>query len=112
MSKVISRLKRDKSAPPRHFIKQWRKHRGLTQQRLADRLGQTHGAVSQLERGLVGYTQSTLEMLADALQCEPADLLWRDPDSEFGAILAEVRQFPADQQRRIVAILKAFREAA
>jgi transcriptional regulator with XRE-family HTH domain len=97
---------------PRHFIKQWRHHRGLTQSRLADRLGMTHGAVSQLERGLVGYTQGTLEALADALQCDPADLLWRDPDSEFGAILAEVRKFPVDDQKRIVAILKDFREAA
>ncbi len=105
----MSRLKPDK---PRHFIKEWRKHRGLTQQRLADRLGLTHGAVSQLERGLVGYTQPTLEALAEALQCEPADLIWRDPDSEFGAILAEVRKFPPEQQKRIVAVLKAFREAA
>ncbi len=101
-----------KDGKPRHFIKEWRKHRGLTQQRLADRLGFTHGAVSQLERGLVGYTQPTLEALADALQCEPADLLWRDPDSEFGAILAEVSKFPPEQHKRIVAILKAFREAA
>jgi transcriptional regulator with XRE-family HTH domain len=97
---------------PRHFIKDWRLYRGLTQERLAERLGMTHGAVSQLERGLVGYSQDSLEALADALQCEPADLLWRHPDSEFGAILAEVSRFPPDQHKRIVAVLKAFREAA
>jgi len=101
-----------KGGPPRHFIKAWRTHRGLTQERLADRVGVTHGAMSQLERGLVNYTQPMLEALADALQCEPADLLWRDPESEFGAILAEVSKFPPEQHKRIVAILKAFREAA
>src|SRR5438105_716353 len=101
MNKIVrSRLKSDK---PRHFIKAWRLHRGLTQVRLADRIGVTHGALSQLENGVVSYTQPMLEALAEALQCEPADLLWRDPDSEFGAILAQVQKLPAGEQKRIVA---------
>lgn len=67
----------------RTFIRQWRDHRGLTLERLADRVGMTAGNLSQLERGNQGYTQNTLEALAEALQTDVASLLMRNPqDSE------------------------------
>jgi transcriptional regulator with XRE-family HTH domain len=68
-----------KKTPARHFIRSWRKHRGLTLEQLAERVGVTHGALSQLERGEVNYTQPMLEALAYALMCSPADLVVRDP---------------------------------
>lgn len=46
-------------------------------------VGVTHGALSQLERGLIKHTQPMLKALADVLQCEPADLVRRDPTSEI-----------------------------
>lgn len=61
------------------FIRQWRKFRGLTLERLADRVGMTAGNLSNLERGVQGYTQPTLENLAEALGTDPASLLMRDP---------------------------------
>jgi transcriptional regulator with XRE-family HTH domain len=109
MSKVPVRLKPDK---PRHFIKAWRQYRDLTQERLAERIGKTHGAVSQLERGLIGYTQPMLEALADALQCEPGDLITRDPNLEIWSIWDQVRKLPPDEQKRVVAIIQAFQKAA
>lgn len=66
------------------YLKEWRKHRGLTQERLADRLETTKGFISQLENGHRGYTQRLLERLADALMCEPADLLIRNPTDPAG----------------------------
>ena len=45
-------------------------------------IGITHGAMSQLERGLTGYTQPMLEALAEILRCKPADLLTREPNSQ------------------------------
>lgn len=62
-----------------HFIREWRKHRKLTQEALAERANLTPGAISQLENGLINYTQPTLEALALALWCSPGDLLSRDP---------------------------------
>jgi transcriptional regulator with XRE-family HTH domain len=109
MDKVTTRFKTGK---PRHFIRQWRKFRGLTQVRLAERIGQTHGAISQLERGLVGYTQPTLEALAEALQCEPGDLITRDPSSEIWSIWDQVRKLPPEEQKRVVAIVQALQNAA
>src|SRR5262245_65816335 len=61
------------------FIKQWRIFRGLSQEALAERTGMSNGNISLIERGRQNYTQETLERIADALQCEPADLLARSP---------------------------------
>lgn len=101
MAKVVARFK-DKS--PRHFIRQWRKYRGLTLERLAERVGVTHGALSQLERGEINYTQPTLEALAFALSCEPGDLITFDPTQleALRALLEALRAATPDQQKQIV----------
>ena len=87
-----------KPGKPGHFVFEWREYRGLSQQRLADRIGVTHGAISQLENGHVSYTQGMLEALADALSCTPADLVGRLPGTEFGLKPAYVRLFTLLEQ--------------
>ncbi len=77
--KVTPRLKTDR---PTYFFKAWRKYRRLTQQQLADRIDSAVSTISQLENGQQGFTDSTLMALADALMCEPGDLLSRDPNVE------------------------------
>jgi transcriptional regulator with XRE-family HTH domain len=96
--------------PARHFIREWRKYRNLTLEKLAERVGVTHGALSQLERGEVNYTQPMLEALADALQCEPADLIMRDPNSEIWSVMDVLKAAPEAEQRQIAAIIGAFRK--
>jgi transcriptional regulator with XRE-family HTH domain len=54
----------------------------LTQEQLAERVGWSVGNVSQLERGLQGYSQEGLEALAEALQCDPGQLLTVDPTGD------------------------------
>jgi len=66
----------------RHFIKQWRKSKGLTQEQLAERIGVTPGAISQLELGRINYTQHMLEAIADEFGVKPGDLLNVDPTRE------------------------------
>lgn len=65
----------------RTFIREWRLHRNLTLEQLADRIDTTHASLSRIERGKQPYTQPMLEALADALQTDPASLLMRDPSS-------------------------------
>src|SRR5437016_6511061 len=67
MAKVSPRFKH----PPwrKLFVKQWREFRNLTQEQLAERAGMSVGNISQLERGLQGYSMQGLEALSQALNC-------------------------------------------
>lgn len=56
------------------FISEWRKHKGLTLQQLAERLGIQETSMSRMERGQQSITVENLEQIAPALGCEVADL--------------------------------------
>lgn len=67
------------------FIRQWREHRDMTLETLAERVGtkiggMTHASLSRIERGLQPYSQAILEAIADELtNGDVASLLMRDP---------------------------------
>jgi predicted AAA+ superfamily ATPase len=69
--------------PPRnrtpHFIEAWRRHAGLTQVQVAEKMKVEHPTVSRLERGLSPYDQDMLEELAAVFDCSPADLISQQP---------------------------------
>lgn len=65
----------------RIFVREWRKHRGLTLEQLGERVGMTQGNLSHLERGMIPYNQDTLEALADALGTDAPSLLMRLPEN-------------------------------
>lgn len=87
----------------RWFLKQWRNHRGLTQEQLADRVGVTQGLISQLENNRTDYTGALLEALADALLCDPQDLLMRDPSrpDAMWSILDNLKRATPEEQEQI-----------
>lgn len=94
----------------RHFIREWREHRGLTQEQLAERIGASGATVSRIEKGAAPYTQDALEAIAYALQCEVVDLLIRNPaDREAPWSLFETLK-PA-QKRQAVEVIKAIKKA-
>ena len=67
----------------RLFLREWRKHHGLTLKELSDKIGMTPGNLSLLERGLIPYDQGKLEKSAAALGTDATSLLTRMPsDSE------------------------------
>lgn len=94
-----------KSERPPHFIRRWRKHRGLTLEALAERVHMTHGNLSRIERGEVPYNQVLLERLAEELRCDPADLIIRDPSDPDGLWSIYDRLTPA-QRVQGVGLLK------
>lgn len=63
-----------------HYIREWRKFRGLTQADLAAMAGVSQSNINQLESGKTQYTQPSLERIATALYLVPADLLTVDPN--------------------------------
>jgi transcriptional regulator with XRE-family HTH domain len=81
----------------------------LTIEQLAERVGVTHGAIGQLERGEVNYTQPMLEAIADALMCEPGDLVSRDPGSTNSIWLVWSRASEAERDQ-IVRIAETITE--
>lgn len=91
-----------------HYIRQWRKHRGLTLEQLAERIGMTHQNLGKIERGKVPYNQVLLELLAEQLRCEPADLIIRDPSQPDG-IWSIWDQLKPVEREQMVEIAKTLR---
>lgn len=105
MTKVTPNFKQER---PKYYFKQWRKYRGLTQEALAERIGVTPSTISQLETAKQGFTNSTLEALAEALTCEPGELLMRDPlqTEAIWSIQEQFAKAKPDLQERIVHVVK------
>jgi len=107
--------------PPGTFpnsIRQWRKYRGLTQERLIARLEElgvatSKGSLSRIENGMQNYDAELLKGLADALQCDEADLVMRHPPSKDQMELYTViRGMAPAQQARALRLLRALAEEA
>lgn len=91
----------------RWFLKEWRTHRGLTQQQLADRLETTKSVISALESGKQRWNQDILELAAEALNCEPVDIIVRDPTAPE-SLWSVWERVPAANRPLAVKTLEAF----
>ena len=103
----------NKPVPARHYIREWRKHRGLSLRRLAARLENPDGSpvisyssLSRIEKGLQPYGQEVLEALADALGTDPGSLIMRDPTRD-APIFSIWDHIPPQSRPEALAMLKA-----
>lgn len=96
-----------RKAHRRTFVREWREYRQLTQEALASRVGVSQETISRLEGGKIAYTQPMLESLAEALRCEPADLIMRNPAAP-GGIWSIWDQIPTQQREQAARVLEAF----
>lgn len=96
----------------RVFFREWRKHRRLTLERAAELLDMSHANLSRIENGLQPYNETTLDRMAIAYDCQPADLLSRDPRDPEGiwAVWDDLRA--AQKSREAIAVLRALRDSA
>lgn len=92
-----------------HFIKEWRKFRGLNQEQLAERIGIGKPYVSKIENGKRRYDQPFLEAAAVALNCTVADLLVRDPTDPEGIWSIWDTLKPAERVQA-VSVIKALKK--
>lgn len=102
-----SPYKKSAPSPARHFIREWRIYRTLTQERLADRVDTSPANISQIENAKQGYTQGMLEALADALNTDPASLLMRNPLDPEG-VWSVWDQIPPTERARAIEMLRVF----
>lgn len=91
-----------------HFIKEWREHRQVSQDVLADRIGISKATLSRIENLKIPYTQDFLEVCAEMLLCEPADLIMRNPLASE-AVWSIWEQVPPTQRDQAIEVLKTFR---
>jgi transcriptional regulator with XRE-family HTH domain len=90
----------------RTFLREWRRHRDKTLVQVAEELHLTHGQLSKIERGLQPYNQELLERLSEIYNCEPVDLLIRDP-SEPTNIWSIWNQAKPGERRQIETVAEA-----
>lgn len=90
------------------YLKEWRLHRQMTQEQLAERIGSSKGHVSLLERGLKGYSDTMLAALSAALVCQPWELLAIDPSNPQNEILKIWNHIPDERRALAAQTLKAF----
>lgn len=108
--KARSHPKRPYARQPLH-LRAWRKHRNLTQEQLAERSGISQGMISQLEKNATDYSGETLAALADALGCEPPDLIVRDPtDPEAPWSIWDTLEKP--DKTRAIEMMKGLKRAS
>ena len=94
-----------KDHSPKHFIREWRRHRGMTQVELASAIQIDRTKFNKIERGKRRYIPAVLEAMASTLGCAPGDLISRRPDhaSEIETLYLSL----SDEDRsRAIAVLK------
>lgn len=112
---MLFRMKTRRSNPKRGlrriYLKEWREYRDLSQETLAERVDSTGATISRLENAKQPYTQALLEALADALTCEPADIIMRPPGSgdELAAVFSDMSP---ETQVQALAVMRALKGRA
>jgi transcriptional regulator with XRE-family HTH domain len=88
----------------RHFFKEWRTYRELTQERAAERLNIDRTTLGRVENRKIPYSQELLEAAADAYQCEPWDILNVNPlvDGEVVDFTRILREATAQERAEII----------
>lgn len=95
-----------------HFLKEWRKFRGLTQQQLADEARTDKSVISLIENGKRGLSDEWAHTLAPILGTTPGFLYDHDPNTLDTALIDAVRRVPAESRDQALAILETFRKGA
>lgn len=78
----MAKIKTNPAKRKRIYIREWRKFRGLTLEQVAEKIDQTIGNVSAMERGNSNFTRAQLEAIAEVLQCDLGEMLSLNPNDE------------------------------
>ena len=95
---------------PENFIRAWRRHRGLSLEKLAEKAGLAVPTISNVEKRKKDVTGKTLLALANALETTPAALLSGDPkdDAPFWETWNQLRP---EQKPVAIRVIQAMKDA-
>lgn len=104
----IPKPKRDRT---KHYFREWREYRHLTQEQAMGRLGWSQSKISRLENGDTPYNQDDLEAAAEAYQCTKTQLIEMNPykDGEVVDLLAMLRSASDAERRAMIAFFSTLR---
>ncbi|MBC6981410.1 helix-turn-helix domain-containing protein [Caulobacter sp. 17J80-11] len=96
------------AADKRHYLREWREYRRLTQEQLAEKVGTSKSVISELEtkRELSG---KWLRRLAPALDTSAGYLLDHDPEKLPTSILDIWADIPEENRGAAVRMLESLR---
>lgn len=90
----------------KHFFKEWREYRELTQEQAIGRLGWSQSKISRIEKGETPYNQDDLETASEAYRCSTADLITVNPFKE-GEVVDLMRMIDDRNRDQAIRVLKA-----
>lgn len=107
-------VKKPHHARAKHFLREWREFKKLSQEDAADRAEIDRTSLSKVENGKVPYNQDLLERLALAYGCDPDDLISMDPLKLDPPRLVynQLRHAPPELQRQAANIIAALLKAS
>jgi transcriptional regulator with XRE-family HTH domain len=91
-------------------IREWRHLRRLSQEELAERVGSTGQTIGRYESGQRQVTLKCLARLAEALDCEPADLLPNSAasiDRETYRFIEDFLKLPEAERHAVANMVRA-----
>lgn len=95
--------------PVRHYLREWRTAKGLTQTQLAERVGTTPGTISLYENHKRKVSLDLAAIFGDALGIGPL-AVFRDPNTpSFDELLAKATP---EKRREALAIVQALLKAS
>lgn len=101
----------------KHYLKEWRKHRKLTQEDVMDRLEifddpalpTTAATLSRIENGRQGYSERILEALSEVYDTPAGQLISRNPLKE-GEVIDFMQKLTEREQIKLRTIWEAIKE--
>jgi len=95
----------------RHYVREWRKAMGWTQEVMSEKIGISRAYLAQIETGARDYSQDFLESAAAVIGCTPAELIMRDP-SKGDMLWVIADQLTESQQEQLVEMAKILKRGA
>lgn len=113
------RISKNAEQYTRTFIREWRKDRNLSQDRLVERVRErvlsfSKSSLSRIENGRQPYSQPILEAIAWAIGdgCQPQDLIMREPRSKTWDLYDSLRTLKPEQQEVVADLVETLRRRA
>jgi transcriptional regulator with XRE-family HTH domain len=96
------------SERPPHYLKEWRKHRKLTQEQLAEAIGTSKTQISELERFNIQLSPKWLRKLAPVLDVQQGHIIDHDPEALDTDIIDIWTRIPARDRANAAKALRGF----